>query len=133
VKGDSFYKIAKANGVSVRALTDANPGVDSAKLKIGQVLQIPAGVQPAAASSASSTAPAGVEPPAHAKASAHATVSSSSGRYVVKVGDTLAKIARAHRTTVKAIKTANGLTSDRLVVGHSLKMPAAKAAAAAGA
>jgi LysM repeat protein len=41
VKGDSFYKIAKANGVSVKALGDANPGVDSAKLKVGQVLQLP--------------------------------------------------------------------------------------------
>jgi LysM repeat protein len=41
VKGDSFYKIAKAKGVSVKALMAANPGVESAKLKVGQKLKLP--------------------------------------------------------------------------------------------
>ena len=41
VKGDTYSKIAKANGVSVSALAKANPGVDPAKLKVGQVLHIP--------------------------------------------------------------------------------------------
>jgi LysM repeat protein len=122
-KGDSFYKIARANGVSIKALADANPGVDSAKLKVGQTLQLPAGAAPSATSTASA--------PAHASA----TASPSASRYVVKTGDTLDRIARTHRTTVQAIKVANGLTSDRIVVGRSLKMPqptAAKAGAAQG-
>jgi LysM repeat protein len=118
-KGDSFYKIAKANKISVKALTDANPGVNSAKLKVGQVLQLPVGAEPATMSAASA--------PMHASAK----VSTSSSRYVVKAGDTLNRIARAHGTTVKAIKMANGLTSDHIVVGHSLKMPEPKAARAA--
>jgi LysM repeat protein len=113
VKGDSFYKIAKANGVSAKALTDANPGVDSAKLKIGQSLQIPAGAAPAGAS------------PEASVASPKAATSKIVGHYVVKAGDTLDRIARTHGTTVRAIKAANGLTSDRLVVGHSLKLPKA--------
>jgi LysM repeat protein len=115
VKGDSFYKIARANGISMKALADANPGVDSAKLKVGQALQIPVGAEPATTSSASE--------PAHASAK----VSLSSSRYVVKAGDTLGRIAKAHRTTVRAIKAANGLTSDRIAVGHSLKMPQSRA------
>jgi len=41
VSGDTFSKIAKANGVSVSALTKANPGVAPAKLKVGQELHIP--------------------------------------------------------------------------------------------
>jgi len=41
VKGDTYSKIAKANGVSVNALAKANPGVDPKKLQIGQVLHIP--------------------------------------------------------------------------------------------
>lgn len=41
VKGDTYSKIAKANRVSEPALAKANPGVDPAKLKIGQVLHIP--------------------------------------------------------------------------------------------
>lgn len=41
VKGDNYYKIAKANGISVGALAKANPGVEPTKLRIGQVLCIP--------------------------------------------------------------------------------------------
>jgi LysM repeat protein len=115
VKGDSFYKIAKANGVSMKALAEANPGVDSGKLKVGQALQLPAGAEPAIASSTNSPA------------RASATASSSPSRYVVKAGDTLDRIARTHGTTVRAIKAANGLTSDRIIAGRSLKLPASKA------
>lgn len=42
---------------------------------------------------------------------------------VVKSGDVLERIARANRTTVEAIKKANGLSSDRLKVGQVLKIP----------
>jgi LysM repeat protein len=120
VKGDSFYKIAKAQGVLVKALAEANPGVDSAKLKIGQVLQVPAGAEPATAS------------PGAAPARASATANQSTGRYVVKSGDTLGRIARAHGTTVQAIKAANGLTNDRIVVGRSLKLPETRASRTSG-
>ncbi len=41
VKGDTYHKIARANGVSVSVLAKVNPGVDPAKLRIGQVLPIP--------------------------------------------------------------------------------------------
>jgi LysM repeat protein len=44
--------------------------------------------------------------------------------YVVKRGDSLSAIARANRTTVKALKVANGLTSDRIQIGKTLKIPA---------
>ena len=120
VQGDSFHKIAKANRVTMKALADANPGVDSAKLRVGQSLQVPAGAEPAAAS------------PSASPVRASAKASKSPGRYVVKRGDTLDRIARAHGTTVRALKAANGLTSDRLVVGRSLKMPGTKASAAPG-
>ncbi len=42
---------------------------------------------------------------------------------MVKAGDTLVRIAKEHQTTVAAIKAANGLTSDRIAVGRSLKIP----------
>ncbi len=45
--------------------------------------------------------------------------------HVVKAGETLTRIARAHGTTVKAIEAANGLTSDHIAVGTKLKMPLA--------
>jgi nucleoid-associated protein YgaU len=45
--------------------------------------------------------------------------------YVVKSGDTLSRIAKVHGTTVKALEAANGLASDRIVVGTKLKIPTA--------
>lgn len=45
--------------------------------------------------------------------------------YTVERGDTLGRIARTHGTTVKAIQAANGLATDRIVIGEKLKLPAA--------
>jgi len=45
--------------------------------------------------------------------------------YVVKSGDTLTKIAKTRGVTVKAIKSANDLSSDNVVVGAKLKIPSA--------
>ncbi|MDE3067442.1 MAG: LysM peptidoglycan-binding domain-containing protein [Verrucomicrobiota bacterium] len=58
------------------------------------------------------------------KTNTAAIPSSSPTVYVVKSGDTLTKIARRHRTTVGAIESANGLTTDRILVGAKLKIPA---------
>ncbi len=43
--------------------------------------------------------------------------------YKVKPGDSLEKIARAHQTTIQAIKDTNNLNKDRIVVGQTLKIP----------
>jgi LysM repeat protein len=42
----------------------------------------------------------------------------------VKKGDMLEKIAKANNTTVKAIRDLNKLTSDKLKIGQTLKVPA---------
>lgn len=105
-KGDSFYKIAKDHGISMAAISKANPGVDPTKLQVGAQLQIPLATTP---------------PPAPGGA--------SEGSYVVLSGDTLTKIAKQHGTTVKEIRAANNLKTDRLLVGQKLNIPAAKAAA----
>jgi LysM repeat protein len=52
------------------------------------------------------------------------------GVYVVRSGDTLVRLAQANGTTVKALKTANHLKSDRIFVGEKLKMPQTDLAAA---
>jgi LysM repeat protein len=114
-RGDSFYKIARANGVPVSALASANPGVDSRTLKAGQVLQLPkSAATPVSAIPATATSMASPD---------HVT-------YVVKSGDTLSSIAKIHETTVTALKAANGLKSDRIVVGRKLRMPESTASAA---
>jgi LysM repeat protein len=117
VKGDSFAKIAKKNGVSVKAIEAANPGVEPTKLKVGQKLSIPASAGGAAAP---------------AVTGGQASTGSSMGEeaYTVKSGDTLTKIAKAHGTTVKAIKAASNLTTDHIKVGQKLTIPAKAEAAA---
>jgi LysM repeat protein len=53
------------------------------------------------------------------------TASHPEALYVVKSGDSLTRIAKVHGTTVKALKAANGLEGDRIVVGARLKIPTA--------
>jgi LysM repeat protein len=117
VKGDSFAKIAKKHGVSVKAIQAANPGVEPTKLKVGQKLSIPASSGGASASAVTGGLTA---------------TGSSTGEeaYTVKSGDTLTKIAKAHGTTVKAIRAENNLTTDHIKVGQKLKIPAKTEAAA---
>jgi len=49
------------------------------------------------------------------------------GSYVVRKGDTLNRIALAHRTTVSALKSANNLKSNTIKVGRALKIPSKNA------
>jgi LysM repeat protein len=116
VAGDSLAKIAKKNGVTLKSLQSANPGVVPTKLKVGQKITIPAG---SISSSGSSVAPA--------------TMSADAGgaTYTVKSGDTLTKIAKKNGTTVKAIESANGLSTTKIKVGQKLKIPAKAEAAPA--
>ena len=41
--GDTFQQIARAHGLTIRALAQANPGVQARRLQIGQRLLLPAG------------------------------------------------------------------------------------------
>lgn len=43
--------------------------------------------------------------------------------YKIKMGDTLEKIAKQHGTTIQALKELNGISSDKIVVGKTLKIP----------
>jgi len=127
-KGDLFYTIAKAHGVSVNALIKANPDANPRKLHAGQKLVIPAAETPApAAPAVHAAAPSGSEPAPAAPAEGKGAT------YTVKAGDNLTKIARAHGTTSKAIQNANGLKTTQLKVGQKLKIPAAKPSGAAAA
>lgn len=110
VKGDSLWKIAKKNGVSVKALEAANPGVDAARLKVGQKLVVPATASNAAGSATGASGSTGT--------------TSGQQIYIVKSGDTLSKIAKHFGTTIKAVESENGLSSTRIKVGQKLKIPA---------
>jgi LysM repeat protein len=111
-KGDTFGTISKTYHVSVKALEDANPGVDPKKLQIGKKIHVPP--QPLPTANTAGTATPG------------ATTESTNGEkiYTVKSGDMLSTIAKANGSTVKAIRAANNLSSDSIKVGQKLKIPA---------
>lgn len=116
VKGDTFSGIAKNfPGVTARMIQDANPSVDPTRLRIGQKIQIPA---PSVGGSAS---------PATSGFNSDSTAGGN--LYTVKSGDTLSGIARREHTSVKALRSANNLVTDRIRVGQKLKIPSSSATA----
>jgi LysM repeat protein len=66
-----------------------------------------------------------VAAPSAAAKAAPAPAKGVAGEYIVKSGDTLARIAGTHHTSSRAIKDLNNLDRDRLTVGAKLKLPAA--------
>jgi peptidoglycan DL-endopeptidase LytE len=52
--------------------------------------------------------------------------SKSRAEYSVRAGDSLSRIAQRFGTTVEAVRTANGLKSDRLKIGQILRVPNSK-------
>lgn len=111
-----MYGIARKVGVPLRALLDANPGVDPKRLRVGQKLVVPATQGGASAATPSGTmiAPTGSVPAVEQV-------------YVVQSGDNLTKIARRFGVTVQALREANQLRTDRIRVGDKLRIPAAAA------
>ena len=112
VKGDTFSGISKKFHVSVKAILEANPSVEPTKLKIGQTIHIPAPAMASAPSSGSPTA---------------GTTNDNAGSgqtYTVKSGDSLTKIAGQFGVTVRNLRSANSLKTDKIVVGQKLKIPA---------
>ena len=106
-KGDTYSSIAKHFGVKVKEVEAANPTVLPTKLKVGEKIQIHA--------PGGGTAGEGNLTPA--------PTATTETVYVVKSGDTLTKIAKDHGTTVKAIRAANDLKTDKIKVGEKLKVP----------
>ena len=95
--GESLYTIGKRYGVSVDRLKAAN-GLRRNTIRVGQELVIP---------TRSSGGAAVFEGKVHR----------------VRSGDTLSEIARRYGTTVSKLRSANGLTSNRLRIGQELKIP----------
>jgi len=123
VSGDSFYKIAKTYGVTVKAIADANPDTSSNKLKIGQKISVPA-----AGVATGTQATTKAEEPKHANGSSYADPTTGVTYYWVKGGDNLGKIAKKFGVSAKEIQTLNRLSSPNVIrVGQKLQIPEKKA------
>ena len=108
-KGDSLSVLAVRYGSSVRAIMHANSLKNGNTLQVGWKLKIPG----------KGTAGEWEEKPVVRTAKLEKKLST----YVVRRGDSLWEIARAHRTTTHTIMSLNGLRSSRLRVGQVLKVP----------
>jgi LysM repeat protein len=110
-KGDNLWTIAKRSNVSLNELYAVN-GLDTTSiLNIGQQLQIPV-----EGSTATVTAPS-------ADTYQPTSFNQGSTEYTVKRGDSLSRIANQFDTSIRAIKAANGLSSDLIRVGDKLVVP----------
>jgi len=126
--GDNYYTLAKKYGVSMKAIAEANPGVDAKKLQLKQKLIIPAAApkhDTAAAASGAAT------PPAAPMGATEPAPASTEKSYKVKSGDNLSKIARAHGVSVRDLQAANHLKTTQIKVGDKLVIPPSKSKAAA--
>jgi membrane-bound lytic murein transglycosylase D len=101
-RGDTLGAIAARFRTSVAAIDRLNNLRGRTLIRPGQVLRIPSRGR------ASTSAPRPTAKPGE-------TVD-----YTVRSGDTLFQLSRTYRTTVQAIKDANGLSSDILTVGQKL-------------
>ncbi len=113
--GDRLYSLAKQYGSSVDAILGANPGLDARRLRVGKTIVIPK-VQ---ASATPQTRVAATPPPA-----------AGTKIYRVKRGDNLTRIATRHGVTLKALRKANNLRSDRILIDQKLTIPVAEMASA---
>lgn len=117
--GDSLSKIAVRHGIRQSEIIELNGIADPNKIRIGQKLILPDHAKPS------------LSPVSSSKAAAPAAVAAN-GEYVVKAGDALSKIAKAHGVKQADLMAANGIAdANKIRIGQKLKIPAAGAAPAA--
>ncbi len=134
-KGDTLGALAKRNGVTVKAMLAANPGVNPNRLKIGQKITIPAASATPATEPASSSRSATTHGSKTKKKTKSATThpaANAGGSYTIKKGDTLRKIAKAvygEESMWQRIFRANRgdlASPNDITVGEVIKLPATK-------
>jgi peptidoglycan endopeptidase LytE len=103
VSGDTLSGIAQNHNIALSDLRQWN-NLSGDLIFPGQVLNVAGGSSSQPAASPSPAAPA------------------SSSNYTIQRGDTLSKIASLFGTTVSALKQLNGLSSDLIYAGDSLKV-----------
>jgi LysM repeat protein len=124
--GESLASVAAADGLSVSQLAAANGLSSTGQLVLGSTLQIPpqgagssaavSAVSTATTSEESGEAPDGDEPSTSATP---AVLTTSSGGYTVRPGDTLSGIAAANGFSVSGLAALNGLSPTGVLLSGS--------------
>ena len=109
-KGDTLGKIAAANRTTVNQIKQWN-GLRKDVITIGQTLKV------------GRTKGGGGSSYKSGGGSSSSGSSQIKATHKVKSGETLYSIATKYGTTVAKIKSANGLKSDNIIVGQTLKIP----------
>ncbi|MGB7880161.1 MAG: LysM peptidoglycan-binding domain-containing protein [Ilumatobacteraceae bacterium] len=118
--GDALAGIAWRNGVTLRALVEANGLTVASVIFPGQTLSVPPATR--AVSGTTSTSATRASTPAPTTGTAAASTSA----YVVQPGDALAGIAWRNGVTLRALVEANGLTVASVIFpGQTLSVPPA--------
>lgn len=126
-KGDTLSGIAYKFNLRWQDVVAVNPGIAPTRLRVGQMIQLPGQVDVSKARYVPTTKPKAAAPKTSApKTSAPAAVSGPMTTYVVKGGDSLSVIAQKHGVKTAALRDANNLKNDKLMVGQKLKVPGAK-------
>lgn len=107
--GDVLSKIARRHGTTVKNIKKWS-GIKSDRLRIGQRLIV--GWNNGVPSLKSSTKDAKSD-----------TSGTKASYHKVRKGETLSTIAQKHGVTVKQLKKANNITSDRITIGQRLVIP----------
>ena len=118
-RGETLSGIAKKYGVSVNTLVSANNLGKSKRIYAGQNLNVPMGRGGAISQSSSSS----IKSSGPNKSSNAVTERKIAGKYRVKNGDTLWKIAEEHGVSISELKRHNKLSSNTIYTGRWLKIP----------
>lgn len=98
--GDTLFTIARAHNVPLTEIYRLNPDINAAALRVGDIIRLPGGIVP---------------PPPPSEVNVY--------NYVVRPGDTVFSIARAHNTTVPEVYALNpGLEYRTLRVGDVVRL-----------
>ncbi len=121
VSGDNCSSIAVAYGVSVRSLIITNNLSSACTLSVGQKLKVPHPTPTESLLPTSTPDPQEV-----------ANSTCDTAPYIVQDGDSLSGIALNYGVPVEEIKIFNGLASNSVFTGSTLKIPLCKRAATPG-
>ena len=129
MKGDTISGIAYRYYLRWQDVLAVNPGLNPKRLRIGQVIQLPGQVNLSKQRAVTKrtkkptkrATPAKVTAPKVSKP----VYNGPATTYIVKKGDSLSVIAYKHGIKTSALRAANNLKSDRIMIGQKLKVPGA--------